>query len=96
MSDLTPPGADRDTIGVTGIAILESTMIRSSPRLAELEARYQREAYAGLSYEQALRRFAALWAEAVLVNPDIGADWEEDLAADLAIARAVNGLPPNT
>jgi hypothetical protein len=69
-------------------------MIQPSPRLRELEARYQREAYAGLTYVEALARFTALWAEACIVNPDIGADWEEDLQADLAVARAVNGLPP--
>ncbi len=69
-------------------------MIRSSSRLEELERRYQQEAFKGLSYEQALERFAALWAEARALNPDLGADWEEDLQADLAVARAVNGLPP--
>lgn len=69
-------------------------MIRPSDSLRELEARYQRDAYAGLTYEQALRRFAALWAEACALNPDIGVDWRDDLQADLAVARAVNGLPP--
>jgi hypothetical protein len=27
------------------------------------------------------------------LNPDFPGDWLEDLAADLAVARAVNGLP---
>jgi hypothetical protein len=69
-------------------------MIVATPRLEEFEARYQREAYAGLSYQEALARYAALWAEARALNPDLGADWVADLEADLAVARAVNGLPP--
>lgn len=69
-------------------------MIRSSRKLEELEARYQEEAYSGLTYQEALARFAALWAEACALNPDMGLDWLEDLEADRAIARAVNGLPP--
>ncbi|MFN2431720.1 MAG: hypothetical protein ABR599_02670 [Gemmatimonadota bacterium] len=69
-------------------------MIRSSRRLEDLESRYEREAFARLTYEQALALYTALWAEARAVNPDLGADWREDLEADLAVARAVNGLPP--
>lgn len=69
-------------------------MITSSPRLEELERRYQREAFRGLSYEQALARFSSLWAEARQLNPDVGKNWLEDLEPDLAVARAVNGLPP--
>ena len=69
-------------------------MVRSSEALAAFEARYQREAYRGLSYPDALARFGALWAEARALHPDLGDDWEQDLAADLAVARAVNGLPP--
>lgn len=69
-------------------------MIVPSPALAQLEARYQRDAFRDLTYEQALARFAALWAEALALGADLGADWREDLEADLAVARAVNGLPP--
>lgn len=69
-------------------------MVRSSPALAALEAAYQREAFRGLSYADALRRFAALWAEARTLNPEVGQAWLEDLAPALAIARALNGLPP--
>lgn len=46
-----------------------------------------------MSYQQALELFGALWAEARALNPDIGRDWTSDLEADLAVARAVNGLP---
>ena len=72
----------------------EARMITSSPRLDDLERRYQREAFRGLSYEQALARFASLWAEARQLNPDVGKNWLEALEPDLAVARAVNGLPP--
>lgn len=69
-------------------------MIEPSAALADFEARYQRDAFRGLTYDQALARFAALWAEAVAIGADLQGDWREDLDADLAVARAVNGLPP--
>ena len=69
-------------------------MIRRPKRLEELEKRYQREAFRDLTFQEALRLFTALWMEAREVNPDLGSDWREDLEADLAVARAVNGLPP--
>lgn len=77
-------------------AIFQSanTMIRSSAILEEFEARYAREAWRDLSYPQALARFAALWAEARALRPDVGCDWLDDLEPDFAVARAVNGLPP--
>jgi hypothetical protein len=62
--------------------------------LRRFEARYDRETRQADSPESALRRFAALWAHARLLNPGLGTDWEADLAADRAIARAVNGLSP--
>jgi len=71
-------------------------MIESSRPLDDFEADYERTAYADLSYADALARFAALWSEARALNPSLGDDWAEDLAPDLAIARAVNGLPPRT
>lgn len=71
-------------------------MIRSAGRLQELEAQYQRDAYQGMTYPEALRRFAALWAEARLLNPDFGNDWMNDIEPDIAVARAVNGLPPTS
>jgi hypothetical protein len=70
-------------------------MINPTTRWVELEARYGREAYRNLSYQAALELFAALWAEARALGAGAGGgDWEEDLAADRAVARAVNGLPP--
>lgn len=69
-------------------------MRRDSPRLAELEERWEREALAGLGYREALARFEALWHEARQLGVVPDPDWREDLEADLAVARAVNGLPP--
>lgn len=71
-------------------------MILPSRRLTEFEARYQREAFVNLTFEQALARFTALWVEARVLNPTFGADWANDLGADFAVARAVNDLPPST
>lgn len=69
-------------------------MIRLTEELSELERRYAREIIGGLSYQEALARFTALWVEAHKLNPDFPGNWREDLDADLAVARAVNGLPP--
>ncbi len=68
-------------------------MINPTPALRRLEAEYARNTD-GIPFPEALQRFAALGGYARRLNPAIGADWVEDLAADRAIARAVNGLPP--
>ncbi len=47
-------------------------MIRSFKPLDELDKRYQQETLRGLTYEQALERFAALWAEARARGGSIG------------------------
>jgi hypothetical protein len=69
-------------------------MVRVTDELAALEDRYGREAFRDLSFPEALARFSAFWVEARALRSDLGTDWLEDLAPDLAIARAVNGLPP--
>jgi hypothetical protein len=69
-------------------------MINATHRLRELEARYGREAFRDFPYAAALDLFAALWVEARAVDSAFGNDWLEDLAADRAVARALNGLPP--
>lgn len=70
-------------------------MIRNPRRVSEIEARHDRETLGEPSYRDALERFVALWQFARLLNPDFGRDWRADLEADLAVARAVNGLPPS-
>jgi hypothetical protein len=69
-------------------------MIRDTERLRELNRRWEREAYADLTYQEALRIYSALWQHARYLNPRLGGDWRDGLEADLAIARAVNGLSP--
>jgi hypothetical protein len=67
-------------------------MIHNSDRLRQLNLRWEREAYDDLSFAEALEIYAKLWRQALRLNPDPIADWRNDLASDLAIARAVNGL----
>lgn len=69
-------------------------MIRSSEELRRFERRYAREH--APSYHRALALFEALWVEARLLDPGFPHPelWEEDLAPDLAVARALNDLPP--
>ncbi|MBM4184421.1 MAG: hypothetical protein FJ207_09360 [Gemmatimonadetes bacterium] len=69
-------------------------MLRPSPLLDDFETTYARERTAARTPEEAMAIVAALWNEAVALNPDFPSDWREDLEADLAIARAINGLPP--
>ena len=71
-------------------------MIRSSPELKRFERDYARSRGKTATYAQALEIFEALWAEAQALNPDFPGDWKTDLLPDLAVARAVNGLPPAT
>lgn len=69
-------------------------MIGDSRRLAQFEAELQRTAYRELTLPAAQAIFEQLLGEARRLNPEFGLDWREDLAPDLAIARAVNGLAP--
>ena len=70
-------------------------MLHPSPLLAQFELHYERETWRADSFDAALRRFAALWTHARHLNPELGADWEDDLEADRAVARAVNGVSPS-
>lgn len=69
-------------------------MINATQQLRELESRYGREAFRDFPYAAALDLFTALWVEARALDAAFGSDWQEDLAADRAVARALNGLPP--
>lgn len=68
-------------------------MIKSPHLLQELNRRYEQEALTGLSYDVALQRFGALWAEARELDVIDNEDWLSDLKPALAIARVLNGLP---
>ena len=69
-------------------------MIRANARWREFEARYRREAHRDLDFLDALSSFEAMWIHARKLNPRLGEDWREDLEATIAVARALNGLPP--
>lgn len=70
-------------------------MLRPTPELREFERRYARGRDAHATYQAALAVFKALWTEACTLRPDFPAvDWRSDVEPDLAVARAVNGLPP--
>lgn len=71
-------------------------MLRPSSRLDEIDRRHARERLATRTYAEALEVFAALWREAAALNPDFPGDWRDDIGPDLSIARAVNGLPPES
>ncbi len=70
-------------------------MIRSSPELEYFERQYARARGETATYAQALEIFEALWAQAEALNPDFPGDWKADLVPDVAVARAINGLPPD-
>jgi hypothetical protein len=69
-------------------------MVVETPQLRRFEAEYQRTAYRRLSVLDALALFERLRDEARALDPTFGVAWQADMAPDLAIARAVNGLPP--
>ena len=65
-----------------------------SPRLLEaLEDADRRSTLRSLTYYQALDIFLALWEEARLLNPRMGADWREDVQCDIEVARTLNARP---
>lgn len=71
-------------------------MLRPTPELNEVERRYARHWNAHATYDDALAVLKALWNEACTLRPDFPElDWRRDLEPDLAIARAVNGRPPD-
>lgn len=63
--------------------------------IARFEREDVRRRYANLSYPEALRLFEAMWAHAAAVDPGF-AERNLDSVSEstLAIARAINGLPP--
>jgi hypothetical protein len=71
-------------------------VIRSTPLLQKLEADFTRDRIARMTFQDALDVFTSLWIEARALNSAFPTDWRSDLEPDLAIARALNGLPPRT
>ena len=73
-------------------AIFEG-VIKSPLVLAAFEDADQRSTSRSVTYYQALDIFLALWDEARLLNPHIGADWREDVQCDIEVARILNARP---
>ncbi|MFO7587556.1 MAG: hypothetical protein R6X22_05730 [Gemmatimonadota bacterium] len=69
-------------------------MIRRDDELERFERRSVRNELARLSYHDGLALFEAMWTEARALGVEFPGDWRADLEPDLAVARAVNGLPP--
>ena len=69
-------------------------MIRRTRELEKLEADFTRERLGPMTYQEALAIFTAMWVEARALNPDFPHDWRADVEPDIALARALNGLPP--
>lgn len=65
-------------------------MIKSPHLLQALQDADRREHARSLTYYQSLDIFLALWGEARLLNPDIGADWLQDVQCDIEIARTLS------
>jgi hypothetical protein len=70
-------------------------VIERTEAVRALERAYTRGRLSKLTYADALAVYAALWRQACALNPDFPGDWKADVGPDLAMARAVNGLPPS-
>lgn len=71
-------------------------MLKNPEKVRSIEAAHEKELYGSLSYSEKLRRYEALWAHVRSLNPRFTRRWREDLDADIAIARVLNGLPPES
>jgi hypothetical protein len=69
-------------------------VITDPRRLKDLEDRLAGDAGAAMTFAQALAWYEGALVEVRALRPDFDTDWIEDLESDLAVARAVNGLPP--
>lgn len=70
-------------------------MLRNPEVIARFEREDARRRYGNLSYLEALRLFEAMWAHAAAIDPEFAErDPHTGLESALAIARAINGLPP--
>jgi hypothetical protein len=76
------------------ISVLHSkenrALSRSSEQLEDFDRWYAATKLSGLSYRDALAIFAAMWRHAALLNEDFPAPWEDDIQADIELARVLN------
>ncbi len=72
-------------------------MLKKPAMIARFERGDARRRYGNLSYPEALRLFEAMWSHAAVIDPEFAErDHDSGLESALAIARAINGLPPRT
>jgi hypothetical protein len=69
-------------------------MMKDPDRVKALERDYNRRTYGSMEYREKLRRYEAMWMHAVSLDPEFGKHWQEDIQADITLARILNGLPP--
>jgi hypothetical protein len=68
-------------------------VIRSPLALQALEDADLRSTLRSRTYYESLDLYLLLWEEARLLNPDMGADWLDDVQCDIEIARTLNARP---
>jgi hypothetical protein len=66
-------------------------VIGSTARLEEFNRWYAATQLRGRTYLEALVVFAALWRHASHMNEGFPGDWQADIAADVELARVLNG-----
>ncbi len=71
-------------------------MLNNPQRVARFERYDNRRRFGDMTFAEALGFFEALWAEAVVLDPEFPGDWRTGLDSDFAVARAINGLPPSS
>ena len=65
-------------------------MIKSPDLVRALEAADLRSTLCSRTYYESLDIYLLLWEEARLLNPDMGADWLDDVQCSIEIARTLN------
>jgi hypothetical protein len=68
-------------------------MLNPTPALAALDAADAAAVTYARTWHEALDIVLQLWEEARALNPDLGADWEHDVQADIRMARTLNARP---
>lgn len=70
-------------------------MLKNQTVIARFEREDTRRRYGDLSYLESLQLFEAMWAHAAAIDPEFAQRNLDSISESaLAIARAINGLPP--
>ena len=84
---------DRHVCRGWGATAIFHCVIRSPLALQALEDADLRSTLRSRTYYESLDLYLLLWEEARLLNPDMGADWLDDVQCDIEIARTLNARP---